>query len=182
MSQVFVDLDGVLANFNKACCQTFGLDYPKETILWHTWPHDVSGKDLDTWFNVLTDDPDLWTRIEPFPWTPAIVQVLDLHTPGWKILTTATQDPACWGGKAAWVTQRLFMRDSLHRLVIVGGHKWELMSPGSVLVDNDLRNVTEWQKQGGHAFLWKEFTEDMVQAAMNQIEQLRLFLAQVATR
>lgn len=174
---VYVDMDGVLANFNKAGCQTFGVEYPKRSRLWHTWLRDQSGISQSEWFEIMANDPKIWDRIEPFPWTSTLVQCLDVHAPGWKILSSATHDPACWSSKARWVMQRLFPITSLHRLVLVGGRKFELASRGDVLIDDWQENIESWKAAGGVAFKWDEFTEDMEETANQQIDSLREFLA-----
>lgn len=173
---VYVDMDGVLANFNKAGCKTFGLEYPKQSRLWHTWLQDQSGVSLHGWFETMAADPTIWDRIEPFPWTPQLVQCLDIHAPGWKILSSATHDPKCWSAKADWVINRLFPITSLHRLVLVGGRKFELANRGDVLIDDWQENIDHWMQRGGVAFKWEEFTEDMEDHAAAQIDRLREFL------
>lgn len=175
--RVFVDMDGVLANFNKAGAATFGIPYPKKSRLRHTWLQDESGVSLSRWFEIMENDPLIWERIETFPWTPALVQCLDIHAPGWKILSSATYDPPCWSGKAKWVQKRLFPIAHMHRLVLVGGRKFDLASPGDVLVDDWDENINQWQLAGGSAFKWDEFTEDMEEHALDQIERLRDFLS-----
>lgn len=173
---VYVDMDGVLANFNKATCKLFGLTYPTRSRLHHTWVRDESGVSLDRWFDSMAADPDVWDRIEPFPWTPKLVQCLDIHAPEWKILSAATQDPRCWSSKAAWVTKRLFPVANLHRFILVGGRKYELAQRGDVLIDDYDENVEQWRLRGGEAFKWIEWTDDMTEEADRQIEELRRFL------
>lgn len=171
-----MDMDGVLANFNKAGAVTFGLEYPKRSRLWHTWLQDQSGVSLDDWFGVMEADPTIWDRIEPFPWTPHLVQMLDVCTPGWKILSSATHDPNCWSSKARWVMRQLFPITSLHRLILVGGRKFELATRGDVLIDDCQENLQGWEANGGVCFRWVEFTDDMEDQAAAQINALRKFL------
>lgn len=173
---VYVDMDGVLANFNKATCRLFGLTYPTRSRLWHTWLQDESGVSLERWFSTMAADPGVWDRIEPFPWTPKLVQCLDIYAPDWKILSATTQDPRCWSAKAAWVIKQLFPVASLHRLILVGGRKYELAQRGDVLVDDHSENVEQWRVRGGEAFKWTEWTDDMPEEADRQIEELRQFL------
>lgn len=172
----YVDMDGVLANFNKAGCKIFGVEYPKRSHLWHTWLQDQSGVSLSGWFEIMEANPEIWDRIEPFPWTPQLVQCLDIHAPGWKILSVATRDPRCWSAKARWVLERLFPITNIHRLMLVGGRKYEVANRGDILIDDWDENVTMWAERGGVPFKWTEFTEDMTDHAELQIEKLRDFL------
>lgn len=173
--QVFVDLDGVLGNLNKSMCQSFGIVYPKATTLSYDWVLTASQVGLDEFFRVLESNPEIWDRVEPFPWTPKLVQCLDLHAPNWKILSEAIIDPACWHGKVKWV--RNFLSQShVHRLALTGFKKYELACPGDILIDDRELNVEEWVRRGGHAFRWMDYTEDLVDSAEGQIISLSAFL------
>lgn len=172
---VYVDLDGVLANFNKAACQTFGLTYPTRSRMWHTWLQDQSGVNLEQWYATMAADPQVWDRIEAFPWTPKLVQCLDVHAPEWKILSATTHDPICWSSKVKWVLERLFPVTSIHRLILVGGRKYELARPGDLLIDDWTENIEQWRARGGSAFKWTEWTDDSPEP-VEQLEELREFL------
>lgn len=173
---IYVDMDGVLANFNKAGCATFGIEYPKNTRLWHTWLYEQAGLSLQAWFDRVLSDPDIWDRIEPYPWTADLVQCLDAASPGWKILSVGFRDPKCWASKVQWVTDRLFPVTDLHRLILVGGNKFELAREGDLLIDDSLDNLNKWKLAGGQIFKWVEYTEDCPDKAAAQIEVLREFL------
>lgn len=144
--------------------------------LGHTWLYDQAGLTLEPWFERLLNDPSIWDRIEAYPWTPALVQCLDVHAPGWKILSVGIHDPYCWSSKVTWVMKRLFPVTDLHRLVLVGGRKYDLAQRGDVLIDDSEDNLSAWQKAGGDVFSWVEFTDDWSEEAAQQIERLRLFL------
>ena len=117
---------------------------------------------------MLKSNPELWDRAEPFPWTSDLVQLLDVKTPHWCILTKATHDPVCWSSKVKWV-DRYLSPSALSKLIIVGGPKSQLASKGDVLIDDAFHNVTTWRNAGGVAFHWVEYSEDLTDLAALQL-------------
>lgn len=176
MSRVYVDSDGVLANFNKAFAPAFGLEYPTKTVLYHDWPMQASNTaSASEFYRICERHPTLWESAEPYPWTSAIIQVLDLKDPEWMILTSATHDPECWSGKVKWFTHHL-TESSLNKLVMVSGRKWRIASKGDILIDDRYENVEGWREAGGVAYHWIDYTEDLTELARDQIDRLSSFL------
>ena len=169
--RVFIDSDGVLANFNKAFASAFGLTYPSRTVLHHEWLMNTAGVSIPEFFEITKAHSYLWEKAEPYPWTGRLVQELDLAVPEWMILTSATHDPACWSGKVKWFEHYL-TDSSLSKVVMVSGQKARLASKGDLLVDDHYVNVEAWRAAGGVAIHWTDYTEDMTVMANQQIDRL----------
>jgi 5'(3')-deoxyribonucleotidase len=169
--RVYVDSDGVLANFNKAFAPAFGLTYPSRTVLHHEWLMNTAGVSVSEFFRIVETHSYLWENAEPYPWTSEMVQVLDLAVPDWMILTSATHDPDCWSGKVKWFKR--YLTDSLiDRVVMIGGRKHRIASKGDLLIDDHYENIEAWRAAGGVAIHWIDYTDDLEELARKQIEQL----------
>lgn len=171
-------MDGVLVNFNKAFAPAFGVGYPSQQVMGHSWLLESADVTLPHFFRVLEDNSHLWESAEPYPWTSKLIQMLDLKVPDWMIMTTATHDPGCWAGKVRWI-KRYLTTSALERTVIVGGViKARLASRGDVLVDDRIENVESWNAAGGVGFRWIEYGEGLTQLAETQINNLGFLLDQ----
>ncbi len=170
--RVFVDMDGVLVNLNKAAASTFGLKYPSNSVLGHDWLLANSKTSVPEFLDRLEANPHLWEQAEPYPWTSKIVQMLDLKTPQWMILTSATHAPACWSGKVKWI-RRYLTDDAVFRVIMVGGQdKARLASRGDLLIDDKFENVKHWNAAGGVGFHWIDYSEDLLELVENQLGKL----------
>ncbi len=175
MSKVYVDADGVLINFNKAFAPAFNLEYPRKTVLFHSWLMDTASVSVPDFFRIGEAHSYLWEKAEPYPWTARLVQVLDLAVPEWMILTSATHDPESWSGKVKCYKKH-FTDSIVDKLIVIGGNKARVASKGDILVDDHYTNVEAWRAAGGVAFHWIDYTEDLTEMAADQITQLSSFL------
>ncbi len=176
--RLFVDLDGVMANFHRGACPLFQVPYPRQSVLHFEWLFNQTGTTVEDFLGRIDATPGFWEKLEPFPWLPELIQILDTACPNWQILTFATQDPVSWQGKAAWV-KRVLGADSIRRLVMIHGDKERLASPDALLVDDHRRWCQNWKASGGlDAFHWIEYTEDHQEMWSLQLARLRDFLSQ----
>ena len=173
--KIYVDMDNVLVNFHKVTAPVFNLPYPSKTVLGYEWLLQAAKLTPEEVLSVMKSHPRIWEEAEPFPWTADLIQLLDVKTPHWLLLTTATHDPACWSGKVKWV-ERYLSSAALNKLVIVGGPKSQLAGRGDVLVDDAYHNVAAWREAGGAAYHWVEYSEDMTELAAKQVIDLSTFL------
>lgn len=173
--KLFVDMDCVLVDFNRAVCPVFGLDYPAQSVLTWDWSYQQSGLSVDAYIDQLGQDPKFWSDMHPCVWMPELVQILDHLAPEWHILTAATQEPSSWHGKADWV-RRYFREKGMYRLVMLHGDKQRIASRDSILIDDRVDHCMRWREAGGIAFHWVEFTRDHREMWEPQLERLRQFL------
>lgn len=173
---VFVAMDSVLVNLNKALARLLAIEYPHNATLYPGWAFDQSGVNGKASYRLLNlESARLWSEAEEFPWTGALIGALDVHAPGWKIITQAISNPACWQGKALWVNRRHPIL-KLNQLVVTGGPPYETVSRGEVLVAAHRELTDAWRQRGGLAFDWLEYAEGSHHLAALQIEKLIEFL------
>jgi hypothetical protein len=170
--KIWVDLDGVLANWHQAACDCFGIEYPTNTVLHREWLAEQTQEAVPTILERLDRHPRFWEDMQPLPIFPQMITYLDTTFPDWGILTKATLSTPSWAGKAAWVRRYLGDR-GMHRLVITGGPKHRLASPDAVLIDDTQYQIEAWIRAGGKAFRWREYTADCVEAHQTQFEALQ---------
>jgi hypothetical protein len=179
MDRLFVDMDGVLANFNKGIAGIFGVPYPQRSCLGWEWigtqlPQLKTGM---LFYDTIHQHDRLYAELEPYPWHSRLVTLLDLRFPAWEVLTNGVYSPHCWSGKVEWMT-RYFGRSGLHRLTMTMGHKSREARPGAVLIDDRRSTCEEWTRRGGLAFHWRDYTPDAEDLAEAQIQELDQFLLQ----
>ena len=159
LMRVFLDLDGVLADFNRSVAGAFQLPYPSDDELGHGWmyfKHLKSRMSVDEYLHALADQHDFWRDLDPFPWYRELPDWLDQHSIDWSFLSSTTNSRKCWGGKSDWI-QDHYGTDYLKRLILVLGNKHRICRPGDVLVDDCHQNCQEWQAAGGRPYFWREF-------------------------
>ena len=146
MNKIYFDLDGVMANFEKAAVEHIGIHYWDRTV--------------DKYWHILDKIPEFYYNLDAIPgaWTmfnevykqhgPDVVEVLTGCPEPTGTLVTASDDKARW------------FRDVIHPEVkvntIVGGkNKWKYLAenPGALLIDDYDRNIKSWIEYGGVGIL-----------------------------
>jgi len=161
---IWIDLDGVLVNFQKGACKALGIPYPERDIYTHGWlASKLPDIPLHKQFEIMHQNPTFWEDLEPSRTCAAMVSHLDHHHPGWGLLTSAwRRNAASYSGKYNWVRRHLG-EDYLEKLVVASGNKWRLAHPNAHLTDDELPRVLQpWLDAGGKGFHWVCYTEDQV--------------------
>jgi 5'(3')-deoxyribonucleotidase len=159
----YLDMDGVLTNFNKGAFEALGLGYCADHPALRMWDwYTYFGVDFDR-FDSVCDDI-FWAGLEWMPDGPAILEIVERKF-GKKniyLLTTPMPNVGSESGKAIWVRDN--MPDYLDRLIVSRAPKKIFAGPGRVLVDDKTENVEEFQRGGGLvipiARLWNIWRED----------------------
>jgi hypothetical protein len=173
--KIWVDLDGVLANWHKSACEVFGVPYPTRTVLYRDWIAETTKLPINKLLDQTDDVPSFWKDMELLPVAPRLISYLDVNFPDWHFLTHPTLSSVSWGGKAAWV-RKYFGNDGMRRLVMMGGKKSLFADRYSVLIDDTRKIIDEWTAAGGLAFHWVEYTSDWKEAHETQLIRLITYL------
>lgn len=148
MIDIYLDCDGVLANFNKAAFAVIGKDYDEDTKLeWNFWRH-YGIKDEDFYSKI--KGYDFWYNIEQFPWTKRLISSLseigDLY-----ICTAPTDDAQCLAAKWDWLRYKCNLAPDR---IIMTSSKDKLAHSKAVLIDDRVLNVRKFIKRNGHGLLF----------------------------
>lgn len=146
MIKIYFDLDGVMANFEKACVETIGIHYWDRTVdkYWYILnkvPHFYYNLEL------LPNALDMFTRVYT-KHGPEVVEVLTGCPIPTGELVTASEDKINWFHD--------FVNPNVKVNTVVGGkNKWKFLeeNPGSVLIDDYMRNIKQWIEHGGVGIL-----------------------------
>lgn len=157
MTRVFLDVDGVLADFTMGVHNKLGIP-----LSYGNWPYKYGPEgwhwhnELGMTFNQMSDvcDFDFWLNV---PWTvdgkailDAVVTLVSLDQV--TLLTTPMPHVMSASGKIAWIERNI--PDFKWRTLICLDKKHTLSQvPNSILVDDCQDNVNRWRIEGGRAVL-----------------------------
>jgi len=140
ITRIFLDLDGVLADWATAAILLHG--HVPEAVL-SSWPAgtydlaDVLGiSDNEMWRPINDAGASFWADLEPLPWCGDLMS-LCMRTAPTTILTSPSKDPAAAAGKTMWL-QAVF--GSSFRDYLIGPAKVACAYPGAVLIDDADKN------------------------------------------
>lgn len=151
--KIFLDLDGVLANFVKAMCFA------------HSQPDPYLNKESLGKFDMLPlmDLPvsefwspantiEFWADMERLPDADAILEIVLDFVPAHEIclLTSPSPSPLSAAGKLLWI-QRNY--PSFSRRIMISAAKHFVAHENSLLIDDRDQNCNEFRDEGGQAIL-----------------------------
>jgi 5'-nucleotidase len=150
--RLYLDLDGVMADFDAHFPATFGLDHKSlaDDAMWET----------------INAHPSYFRDMPPCPGAIAFfATIADLD----PIVLTAcprTNYANAARQKRAWVREHL--STSIMILPVMGGHNKPLFmhAPGDILIDDFERNTQAWEKEGGVAVLHTSFERTRAELAV----------------
>jgi hypothetical protein len=137
---IYVDMDGVLCNFDKKAKETLGVGSLEEV--------DFDSK--STWDKINEAGEEYWSTMEWNPGGKKLWDSVKKYNP--TILSAPSKDKSCITGKKKWVREHL--GDSVP--VILEKDKHLHSEPGNVLIDDLPKNINPWNKKGGEGILHKD--------------------------
>jgi 5'(3')-deoxyribonucleotidase len=151
---IFLDIDGVLANWTEAACKICDIDCD-----------DPETRDLikkDGRIDPLMDEDEYWSIIEKhgfewwadiplFPWAKDLYEELKSMNPNVCFLTSPSDVPDCVKGKMMWINKHFETKDFL-----IGPAKHFCANKKSLLIDDYPKKVNKFEEYGGTGFLWPE--------------------------
>jgi 5'-nucleotidase len=141
--RIYLDLDGVMADFDAHFPATFGLDHKSlaDDAMWET---------INAHPSYFRDLPPCPGAVEFFATIKNFDPIVLTACPRTNYAHTARQ-------KRAWVREH--MSTSVMILPVMGGHNKPLFmhAPGDILIDDFKRNTEAWEKEGGIAVLHRDF-------------------------
>ena len=157
-----IDMDGVVTNWVKGCCETCGLDPENKKLR-----NEIkSGKDMqdiemnslteeEMWDKILEIGSSWWENLDVLPWANKLIKMLSKHgevaflsSPG-----NLNQHPRSVAeaskGKMEWIYKHF-----KEIPVILCHAKYLCASPNSILIDDSQKKIDKFVEYGGKAFLW----------------------------
>lgn len=137
--KIYVDLDGVLVDFNKGYKELTGRDTTSF----------VKG-DSTFWGPLEKEGAKFWANLDWMPDGKVLWDYVKKHKP--SILSAPSKDPASKVGKDAWV--RMHIPNQYEKLNLVPRFiKQRFSKENSILIDDMESTIIEWNKKGGIGIL-----------------------------
>lgn len=150
--EIFVDIDGVLADFVSASIAVHGGQYDEEAYPKLEWSiANVLGiTESEFWAKIDATEPNFWPNLDPYPWALNLLE--SVRTRGRvSLLSTPSKHSSCHSGKRQWVDR--WVSDCE---LILCKSKDLLSGPGRVLIDDNDGNCEKWRARGGTAILFPQ--------------------------
>ena len=152
--QIYCDLDGVLADFERGYKELTGIDLqgefkPEGEEFWG--PISKAGVGFWAGLKWMPDGQQLWDYIKPYK--P-------------KLLSAPSKEDSSRIGKAVWVKHKI---PGTKLILRYASHKKELASPTSILIDDRIKNIEDWESAGGVGILHTSATD-----TISQLKKLKL--------
>jgi hypothetical protein len=162
---IFLDVDGVLADFAGAAAKLHGRHDPIH-MWWPRGTYDMVGvlglTDAEFWAPINDAGADFWAGLDVLPHVPVVLREIERTGLGFTLLTSPSHHPSSLHGKLAWI-QRVF--GSEFRDYLIGPPKHLCArTPGAILIDDFPANCQRFGDAGGMAVLfpalWNEYHAD----------------------
>ena len=168
---MFLDLDGVLCNFVKQSQIVHGkLDVP--ATKWNYF--EDWGINVEQFWSKIDSTADFWESLEPYPWMNALMGLVSSYDENFYILTAPHNHPNSYSGKCRWISCVLGLDPTQKAIFTHAKHL--VADPNRILIDDNPRNIEDWQNSGGYGILfpqpWSmtEHVEDKVDYIYKQLE------------
>lgn len=149
IKKIFVDMDGVLANFEKKWVELYGFD-PEMTHK-HKTQRKEQFKDFvkNHEFAVLDPMPDMKVLVDYLneKWSHVPIEILS-STARDEYYETLSQQKGLWLRKHDIEWKENFVPGKKH--------KYKYAEKGYVLIDDDRQNIEDWNNAGGIGILHRD--------------------------
>lgn len=157
--RIFLDLDGVLANFTKAACERFDVIYPtNKKRSYPKWLENEAGIKKSR-IDSLMSDYYYWYNIEPYSYAQELVNLAKEIADEVYILSKPMDHESCYAAKIDWCLDKL--RLNRKQLIITEAPKYLLAHDYTdILIDDKAQMIEDWIAAGGEAYYWIELIEN----------------------
>lgn len=154
VNHIFIDMDGVVADFVSAAMAVHGHTYVPED-----WPagfwnlEEVMKMTTEKfWKRIDEQFEHFWRLLAPYPWAENLIQEVAHSGVPWSFLSSPSSAAASSAGKVQWL-QNWRGRHFRDYILTPASNKRLLAGPGRVLIDDSDRNCDQWASAGGSAIL-----------------------------
>lgn len=152
MEKIFLDLDGVVADFNRAAALVFNIDVHNPSVREQLKQdanalYNLAGGKNNFWKYIYKQGESFWSEMELFPWGKDLYNDLQKMCPNLFILTSPPHDPRGSSGKVKFI-QRHFNT----RRFLIGPPKYACAGPTNLLIDDTIKKISEFKEYGGRVY------------------------------
>ena len=151
---IFLDVDGVICNWNLGFCKLAKIKMPDDEYLDWDWakvavaPRSIWSYKMDSFF---------WSELPKYSYADELIRIIENYDKDFRFLTSSPLEPSFHSGRARWI-ERNFGKKYLEKLIICSVDK-SFCANGNFLIDDKEKNVIDWLNNGGRAFRWKVYND-----------------------
>jgi 5'(3')-deoxyribonucleotidase len=150
---LFLDMDGVCSNFDKAVATLHGLpENPANRRRWN-WFEDLGLTVEEFWAPINEAGESFWENLEEYPWFRVLYKECHRMSNNVVFCTTPSFHPGSVSGKLKWLQKRFGTRFTNY---IMCWDKTALANPDTCLIDDKPDNVRKFWGAMGEAILWPQ--------------------------
>lgn len=158
IEHVFIDMDGVMADWVGAVCDLFGR-FQEDYVSRNWTPGEYSIEQIlnisteRLWATINRQGIDWWAHLEPLPWWRDLLAIVEAAEVETSILTAPGRCDHALTGKGRWLNQHLpTYRGRLH----MTKEKHLLAGPDRLLIDDSDENCRRFIEAGGAAIVYPQ--------------------------
>lgn len=159
---IFVDMDGVVADFDAFVIKHMG----------RTFPHSNGPSDKTMW-DFLVSVEDLYFNLDPTPWAVELWEAVQKFGTKVEFLSAIPRRASmstAHDQKIRWLAKhRDLFGDTPLRIGPYSKDKWKHAKSGDILIDDRADNIADWQVKGGGIPVY--FTD--IDTTIELLERLR---------
>lgn len=172
---VYVDLDGVLADFFGGVCDLLEMQ-PPPAKSFDGLAAAFGLTDGELWNRIDCAGSRFWSELRPFGWNEELLGIArDIAADGVYVASSPSWHGSSAAGKMAWMQTHLGQGEPF-RDFMIGTHKHLLARSRAILVDDSPAQLKEWTRAGGIGILWPQpwnSSGDFVGARSDCLSRLR---------
>lgn len=181
--RIFLDMDGVVAYWEKAAAESCDIDYEdtdiREKLKGGERLDDMVGGDDVMWPKIDKAGEEWWQNLEKFPWADRLYEELNKLSDDFSFLTSPSSNPVCASGKIKWLQKHF---GNKFKGFLIGKNKHLCAGPNTILIDDDKKKVKKFREYGGHAYLWPhplvlldgdKDPDDVIDEVIEQIKEIK---------
>ena len=149
LETIYLDLDGVLANFLESAIKLHGIslaEYRKNYAGSYDTLELAIGKD-NFWKKIHSQGAKWWAELETFDYSLSLWQYCQ-KIANTYVLTSPANSAECYAGKYEWC------KKNLGCLPIICKDKYLLANSNALLVDDSSHKIDKFKSHGGQTILW----------------------------
>lgn len=140
--RIFVDMDGVLTDFDKKAGELFGT--PRDKAQEYLKDHSKL-----SWFKINNAGKNFWSEMDWMPDGKQLWESITIYRP--TLLSSPSNHPSSRDGKKKWVENKL----GDVPLILAEDKGKYAEEEDDILIDDREKNISEWKKAGGIGILHK---------------------------
>lgn len=176
LTHIFIDMDGVLADFISAAFRAHGQEFDAATYPRCEWEitRVLGTSDSDFWA-VIDALPDFWRNLPSYPWFRDLLDEAEETGCEVRILTTPSRHGHSYRGKREWLDDH-----GIGIPAILFGNSRDkalLARSDRLLIDDSGKNVDMFRKAGGQAILFPQVWNENYDLADDPMATVRQHFA-----